>query len=129
MRLLLDTHALIWAVTEPEKLSRRARELLGDSENELVVSSVSAVELAIKTRLGRLPTLAMPVHAFMQAAIDRLPAVELPLTAAHCAEIEDFPDHHSDPFDWMLIAQARVEGLTLLTNDRSIRLYEVRTEW
>ncbi|MEX0784728.1 MAG: type II toxin-antitoxin system VapC family toxin [Dehalococcoidia bacterium] len=129
MRLLLDTHTLIWAVTEPEKLSERARQLVSDPEHELVVSSVSAVEMSIKASRRKLPRLSMPVLAFMQAAVARLPAVELPLLIAHGAEVELLPDHHRDPFDWMLIAQARVEGLTLVTNDRKIRLYDVETVW
>jgi PIN domain nuclease of toxin-antitoxin system len=127
--LLLDTHALIWALTEPEKLSSRARELIANAENDALVSPVSAAEMAIKARLGKLPTLTMPVSELFEAAIHQLPATELPLLARHSAAIENLSEHHRDPFDWMLIAQARVEGLTILTSDRFIRLYDVRTEW
>ena len=129
MKLLLDTHTLFWAAAEPRKLSPRARLVLGDPDNELFVSSVSAVELAIKTHTGKLPGLGIAVLTFWQTALPTLRAVELPLLGAHGAEVELLPRHHKDPFDWMLIAQARVENMPIVTDDDKMPLYDVELIW
>lgn len=129
MTLLLDTSTLLWAVHDPGSLSSRARALLVSPEEELFVSAVTAVELSIKVRLGKLPAVGMAVRDYLPWALPQLGARSLPFSADHGAAVELLPRHHKDPFDWMLIAQARVEGLTILTNDRYIRIYDVRTVW
>lgn len=129
MRILLYTVDLLRAVHNPHELSRRARSAIEDPANQLLVSSVSAVELAIKTRQGKLPELGMPLDTYLEWALPQLQAELLPLTVSHGAAIERMPRHHSDPFDWMLIAQARVEGLPLITNDPKIARYDVEVIW
>ena len=129
MRLLLDTHTLLWAVTEPGRLSSRATALLEEQGNELFVSAVSLAELSIKIRLGKLPQVGTTVAEFFDRVVLRLGARELAFLASHGAEIERLPRHHNDPFDWMLIAQSRVEGIPLVTNDRNVARYDVQVIW
>ncbi len=129
MRLLLDTHTVLWAATEPEKLSLRAAALIDDGDNELFVSAVSVAEMSIKIRMGKLPQLGSTVRSFVHQVLRRFDARELALSAAHAAEIEHLPRHHNDPFDWMLIAQSRVDDLPLMTNDRQIARYDLEVIW
>ena len=120
MKLLVDTHVLIWAVLEDAALSERFRAALSDPAAEIHVSAVSVWEVAIKRALGKL---AAPADLFDQAAASG--CVALPITWDHARAVEALPMHHADPFDRMLIAQARVEGLTLLTADRAFAAYDV----
>lgn len=120
MRLLLDTHTLVWAVTEPERVSPEALDLIESSENEVFVSVVSPWELAIKLSRRRIK---LP-HIFYETLRDGQFSL-LPVTFRHTEVIAALPHHHRDPFDRMLIAQAQVEGLTLVTSDREIRRYPV----
>ena len=129
MSLLLDTNTLLWSVHDPRSLSPRARNLISSPDQELYVSAVTAVELSIKVRLGKLPAVGMAIVDYLPWALPQLGALPLAFSLEHGAEVERLPRHHRDPFDWMLIAQARVEGLTLVTNDRKIRLYDVQTVW
>jgi PIN domain nuclease of toxin-antitoxin system len=126
MKLLLDTHVFIWMHGEPERLSPRARKLLVDADSELVLSVVVAWELGIKLARERL-TLPEPLDAFLQSRAQRARMSILPIELAHVLEAVALPAHHADPFDRMLIAQARVEQLTLLTADRWITSYDVST--
>jgi PIN domain nuclease of toxin-antitoxin system len=120
LRLLLDTHALVWAITEPERVAPQALRLIESSENEVFASVVSPWELAIKLSRRRIEL--PPV--FYEALRDGQ-FVLLPITIRHTEVIPALPHHHRDPFDRMLIAQAQVEGLTLVTSDREIRRYPV----
>ena len=120
MRLLVDTHVLIWAVLEDAALPVKFRAALTDPGAEVHVSAVSVWEVAIKRALGKL---AVPADLFDQAAAAG--CLALPVTWAHARAVEALPPHHADPFDRMLIAQARVEGLTLLTADRAFAAYDV----
>ena len=121
-RFLLDTHAALWALAEPEKLSRPARMALEDAENDVFVSVVSAWEIAIKGALGKLEA---PDE--LEAAIRMQGFEPLLMTFHHAAQAGGLPPHHGDPFDRMLIAQAQAEGLVLVTRDSDIPLYGVRT--
>ena len=121
-RLLLDTHAALWALSEPEKLSRSARTALENAENEVFVSVVSGWEIAIKRALGKLEA-----PDDLEAAIRMQGFEPLLMTFHHAEQAGALPLHHGDPFDRMLIAQARAEGLILVTRDSSIPLYGVRT--
>lgn len=118
MRLLLDTHVFLWSVLGSRRLSRKARALIEDSD-EVFVSAASLWEVAIKVRLGRLD--ADPQD--LLKAIPESGFLELPITARHAAQVERLPDLHRDPFDRLLVAQAMVEPMHLLTADAQLRAY------
>ena len=121
-RFLLDTHVVLWALAEPAKLARPARSALEDAQNEVLVSVVSAWEIAIKRALGKLDA-----PDDLEAAIRMQGFEPLLLTFHHAAQAGGLPPHHRDPFDRMLIAQAQAEGLILVTRDSNFPLYGVRT--
>ncbi|GAB3595820.1 type II toxin-antitoxin system VapC family toxin [Microbacterium tumbae] len=123
MRLLLDTHVLLWAAYLPDRLPRSIAELLSDQRNELLFSVVSIWEVAIKSGLGRSDFDADP-HVLRRELRDN-GYVELAIIGAHAAGVAGLPGIHRDPFDRMLIAQSRAEGITLLTADRKIAEYGV----
>ena len=122
MRLLLDTHVLLWSLTEPRKLSPRTRDALQDAANEVFASSVSGWEIAVKRALGKLKA---PVN--LEAAVQKQDFIPLNLTFHHAEQAGALPQHHGDPFDRMLVAQAHAEGLILVTRDAHIQLYGIRT--
>lgn len=119
--LLLDTHLLLWAAGEPGKLTTQARETLIDPNNTLVFSAVSIWEVAIKNGLGRADFRADPRH--LRRGLSTAGYVELPLTGEHAVAVSQLPPIHRDPFDRILIAQAIVEGMTLLTADPVVAQY------
>jgi PIN domain nuclease of toxin-antitoxin system len=121
MRLLLDTHILLWAANEPERLSAAARALVENPNNDVVFSAISIWEIAIKTGRGRDD---FRLHAgFFRRGLFDNGYTELPMTGAHAAALAGLPTIHKDPFDRMLVAQATVEGLTLVTSDPAIANY------
>ncbi len=117
MRLLLDTHVLLWSLSQPKKLGSKTRALM--SRREIYVSAASFWELAIKQSLGRL-------KADLEEMLDAVPQAGfelLPVAAAHAIGVAQLPAVHQDPFDRLLVAQARHEGLTLLTADETLQAY------
>ena len=128
MKMLLDTHVILWAVFETHRLSGRARGLILDPANVLFFSAVSAWEIATKAGTGRL-TLHVTVSEFLDAQRQHLKLTDLSLTPAQAAGIAQLPDHHRDPGDRLLIAQALAEGIPILTADRQIRRYPVEVLW
>lgn len=120
MRLLLDTHALLWWLFELPQLGSTARAAIGSPASEVYVSAVSATEISIKRATGKLDA---PDDLPEQLVINSF--VELPLSVRHGLAVGELPPHHGDPFDRMLISQARVEGLTLVTADRKLSAYDV----
>lgn len=128
MRLLLDTCTFLWVVTASPQLSPTARAAFSAPANEVFLSAVSAWEMAVKYRLGRLP-LAEPPEVFVPRMRDLHRIAALPLEEEASLQATRLPDHHRDPFDRMLICQAIHHGLVLLTPDPSIRAYAVRTLW
>ena len=121
MRLLLDTHVVLWALTDDPRLSQRARALIEDPANDVLVSAASVWEIAIKHALGRGD---MPISGdqaldwFRQAGYQLLP-----IAPEHAAAVEHLPDHHRDPFDRLLVSQAIAEPLRLLTHDPLVLRY------
>ena len=122
MRLLLDTHALLWSLTEPRKLSGGTRAALADARNDIFVSAVSGWEIAIKRALGKLEA-----PDDLEAGVRQQGFLPLDLTFRHAEQAGALPPHHGDPFDRMLVAQAQVEGLVVVTRDARIPLYGIRT--
>jgi PIN domain nuclease of toxin-antitoxin system len=121
VNLLLDTHVVLWALGDPERLAPRVRDLVTDPRNTVAVSAVSVWEVEIKRQLG---TLLAP-DGFASECLDR-GFDELPIGFAHAQVAGQLPRHHDDPFDRMLIAQATVEGFTVVTADDAFRRYDVR---
>lgn len=123
---LLDTHALVWALTSPERLSARAREVVEDRSVALWVSAGSAWEIATKHRLGKMPGIE-GLLAGWDRQLGRLGARELPISSAHARLAGSLDWSHRDPFDRMLVAQASLEGLPILTRDPQIAAYPQAT--
>lgn len=127
MRLLLDTHALLWFATDDFGLSKRARTAIVRSESVLV-SAASAWEMAIKVNLGRLPS-ALDVLGDFEESLERHGFQIIPISAAHGIRAGFLPGPHKDPFDRMLIAQAQAENLAIVSNDMVFDRYGVRRVW
>jgi PIN domain nuclease of toxin-antitoxin system len=121
MRLLLDTHLLLWAAGEPDKLPPQCRTLLEDPSEEPVFSVVSIWEVTIKNGLGRADFRVDP--AVLRRGLADAGYAELPIFGRHAVAVEALPTIHKDPFDRMLVAQAIVEGYTLLTVDPIVARY------
>lgn len=128
MKLLLDTHVLLWWVTASPKLSGSALEAIGDGKNEAFWSAASSWEVGIKYALGRLPLPASPFD-FLARQLEINGIQSLAINDAHAFSAASLPPLHADPFDRMLVAQAQAEGLVLVTADRAIRRYEVAAIW
>ncbi len=128
MRVLLDTHVLLWWLSGEEALSAAARSAIADADNETFVSAASAWEISIKYKQGRLPTAANFV-ADLDEAIARHGFSAVPITVHHGNRAGALPLHHKDPFDRMLIAQALAESLTLVSNERLFDNYGVGRLW
>jgi len=128
VRLLLDTCTFLWIVGDASELSARAREAFADPANEAFLSAASAWEIAVKHRLGRLP-LPEPPESFVPAQRAAHGLEPLAIDEESALHVAKLPDLHRDPFDRMLVAQALVGGLVVVTPDDSIREYPARTLW
>ena len=128
MRLLLDTHALLWALSASPRLSARARAAVADEGSEIVISAVSAFEITTKHRLGKLPEFDWIATRFFEA-LDALAYTPLPVTMAHAARAGELPHPHGDPFDRILIAQALCEGMALVCNEKLFDDFGVQRVW
>jgi PIN domain nuclease of toxin-antitoxin system len=127
LKLLLDTHAFLFAIAEPELLTAKTRRLLTNPSVERWVSAVSLCEIAVKVHIGKL---AMPLdRAFYTQHLQALKANTLAVSLQHSLALLELPLHHRDPFDRLLIAQAREEGLTLVTRDIVFGAYKVAKVW
>ncbi len=121
MKLLLDTHLLLWAAGQPERLSAKALALIEPPENELFFSAASLWEVAIKRGLGR-ADFKVDARLLRRGLLDNGYS-ELPIGSEHVVAMDNLPPIHKDPFDRILVAQAQVEGITLLTADPSVARY------
>lgn len=128
MRFLLDTHTLLWCFNASPSLSARARRIIEDSSNEILVSAASAWEIATKVRLGKLPT-GEELISELDRYLDQLGFDALPISLSHAARAGRLPGEHRDPFDRMLIAQAQAEALPMISNDRIFDAYRVERIW
>ncbi|MBC8071273.1 MAG: type II toxin-antitoxin system VapC family toxin [Deltaproteobacteria bacterium] len=124
MKLLLDTHVLLWALGNPKRLGATVRNRLSDPATELAVSAVTIWEVAIKRALGKL-RVPGSASAWLMPAVDDLGASWLPITPEHAAAVEELPPHHRDPFDRMLVAQALAGGWTIASADEAFEAYPV----
>ncbi len=121
MRILLDTHVLLWAAATPERLPPAARALIEDAANEPCFSAASLWEVAIKSGLGR-DDFSIDPRLLRRALLENGYA-ELPITGAHAVAVDLLPPIHGDPFDRLLVAQAQIEAMTLLTADEIVARY------
>jgi PIN domain nuclease of toxin-antitoxin system len=128
LRALLDTHALLWWLSDDPALSRAARKIIAETKNILIVSAASAWEIAIKVRLGKLPT-ATDLAADFSGQMDREGFQLLPISAQHGIRAGLLPGSHKDPFDRMLIAQAQAENIPIISNETAFETYGVRRLW
>jgi len=128
MRALLDTHAFLWWVTDDIHLSSRARAIIADGDNELFLSAASGWEMAIKARLGKLHLPDNPASfVFEQLRINAIEPLAVEMT--HALRVYSLPEHHRDPFDRILVAQAQVERMPIITADPQVTQYDVEILW
>jgi PIN domain nuclease of toxin-antitoxin system len=123
-RYLVDTHVWLWMQAEPDRLRDETRAIVEDAHHDLLFSAASAWEIAIKHRLGKLP-LPEPPASYVPDRMRRSGTTPLPVDHAHVLRTAELPDHHRDPFDRVLVAQAQLLDLTIITADRRLSSYEV----
>ena len=128
MRLLLDTHTFLWFISGDPQLSSKARELISDPENEVLLSVASLWEIVIKAGLGKLK-LAGSFDEVIPLQLRSNDIEVLGIELAHLGELSRLPQHHKDPFDRLIIAQALAEGLPLLSRDGDFKEYRVQLLW
>jgi PIN domain nuclease of toxin-antitoxin system len=121
---LLDTHVWLWMLGARDRLRSAVREQLEDAGNELLLSAASSWEIAIKYRLGRLQLPQPPPH-YVPDRIRRTGTTPLPVEHEHVLRVAELPDHHRDPFDRLLVAQAQILRVPIITADRQLAAYEV----
>lgn len=128
MRLLLDTHVFLWAATDDERLPRPVVELIEEPRTRVFISVATTWELTLKVQAGKLRLPAPPAEHFAEH-IERFQSELLPIQHRHVVALPELPAIHADPFDRMLVAQALVEDLDLVSGDERLRRYPVRTIW
>jgi PIN domain nuclease of toxin-antitoxin system len=128
MKVLVDTHTLIWALLHSHLLSAKARQILRSTDDQLVFSLVSLWEIAIKIKTGKLHTIGSSV-TYIRDEMDAYGMELLPIRFDHILQLESLPHHHGDPFDRLLIAQALTESLPILTSDRAFTQYGAKIIW
>ena len=128
MRLLIDTQSWLWMQASPERLNERALAVVSDPGTDLLLSAASSWEIAVKYGLGKLPLPSAPAE-YVPDRMRSSGVTALPVTHTHGLHVTQLPHHHRDPFDRMLIAQAQLDGLTILTSDKVFEQYEVKIIW
>jgi PIN domain nuclease of toxin-antitoxin system len=128
MDLLLDSHTMLWFFWDDPKLSTNAKTLIEDPDNRKLISIATCWEIAIKVGLGKL-TLGEPSRSFLNREITRNNFELLPISLDHATSVEDLAQHHKDPFDRLIIAQAIAEGIPIVSSDPVFDAYSVRRLW
>ena len=128
MKALLDTHAFLWWISDDHKLSERAREIISEGRNELYFSAASGWEISIEAGLGRLEV-PEDLEPFMADQLSRNAFQVLPIYLRHALYVRSLPDHHRDPFDRVLVSQAILEEMPLLSADPQISRYAAEVVW
>jgi PIN domain nuclease of toxin-antitoxin system len=128
VKVLLDTHAFLWFDAAPEKLSNTAAEVLRNPDHEIYLSIASVWEIQIKTQLRRLE-LRVPLGSLVQSQCTTNNIRVLPIELQHLYALADLPPHHNDPFDRLLLAQARAENFSLMSNDAALAAYDAQLIW
>jgi PIN domain nuclease of toxin-antitoxin system len=128
VKILLDTCAFLWLVTDDSKLSGLAKDIFLDPNNELLLSAVTGFEITVKYSLGKLQ-LTEPPKAFISNRMKANALTELPITLNHTLALQDLPWHHKDPFDRLLVAQAMVTQIPLLSSDEQLSAYGIERLW
>ena len=125
MKALLDTHVFLWWIMDDERLTPYIRDFIADEGNDLFLSSASCWEIAIKTKIGRLKLSENP-EKFIPDQMIANNITGLPIQLVHALHVYNLPDHHRDPFDRILVAQARIEKIHIITNDNIFADYDVK---
>ena len=128
MKYLLDTSVWLWSLTASDRIRRDGRELLAQGTEEIYLSAASSWEIGIKWAIGKLQ-LPEPAVSYVPKRMAAQGIRPLPITHIHALAVSELATHHRDPFDRLLIAQAQVEGMAILTADRAFRLYPVEIVW
>ena len=128
MRVLVDTHCWLWALSRPEALNAEAAAVLSDDETDVVFSAASLWEIAIKSTLGKLRISTIDNDSLFDI-LEHQPVTRLPILHSHARQVANLPPHHGDPFDRLLIAQAQVEKLPIMTADDQFLRYEIEVIW
>jgi PIN domain nuclease of toxin-antitoxin system len=128
MRVLLDTHAFLWLIGNLPKLSKKAKKIFTDKDNEILLSVASIWEMGIKLSLGKLE-LTQPFNKFIPTQLHQNGISQLDINFRHINEVVNLPFHHRDPFDRLIISQAITEGTPIISNDNCFDLYEVERIW
>lgn len=128
MRVLLDTHAFLWWINEDTRMSERTTEIFSDGDNELLFSAASSWEMAIKIGLGKL-RVSGEFGSYLSRCLAENAMEVLPVSFAHTVGVARLPHHHRDPFDRILVAQALIEEIPIVSADDSISRYPVETIW
>lgn len=129
MRVLLDTHVFLWWITDDPRLSPKARQIIGTGTNDLFLSAASGWEIAIKAGLGRLQLQENKLERFMTDQLALNAIASLPVQMSHALHVYSLSPHHRDPFDRLLVAQAQLEDLPIITSDPLIEQYPVTIIW
>lgn len=128
MKFLIDTQCWLWAQAEPERLNSTAQRLIADRRNQIYFSAASSWEIAIKAALGKLKLPERP-ERYVPRRLAEQGLLPLPIEHAHALRVFALPPHHMDPFDRLLIAQAQLESLPILTADRKLKSYDIEVIW
>jgi PIN domain nuclease of toxin-antitoxin system len=128
VRILLDTHVFLWAITDDPHLSERVRRIFVDSESTVLLSAASVWEIIVKAQAGKLP-FPKPAARYLRSQLAKTSVEVLPVMLAHALRVETLPLHHRDPFDRILVAQALEEKIPIASADKALTAYPVNIVW
>jgi len=128
LKILLDTHTFLWAITDDRRLSEPARKAFSAANNDVLLSVASIWEILVKSETGRLP-FPRPIGAYLRAQLSKTAITVLPILLSHVLALEQLPSHHRDPFDRIILAQAIAEKLPVVSADAKFRSYPVEILW